>query len=597
MQVVAKAKWQGVVTTGIEWDADKVRQGQTLDVTRTGTSLGVLKVLWTLTGTIKPAGGLFGTIDVGSVPFNLDVGGCTPPLDGSPFHCGADSPSFTLFDGLLPTTIYVKLRFGIDLDGQGAAASATRTLLLDDEVGATGSLEVTPEQLGDENAMPCNKPPGTTIDYALDPFSWSPSTITITQLPKIVIGFHDPFLSIPIDAFDIPIGDPIVTNPSFTLEGAGGVASLGELQANNVLPTVSAVGPFSGQEGSPVTFSATTTQACPITSYVWQFSNGTTSFGPHPQRTFGDDAVFNGQLTVTDSTQLSGTGSFEVSISNRLPVANAGPDTSGAWGTQIALNGQAVDPGEDDQATLVYTWDFGDGTPGSGSASVTHAYAAPGDFVATLKACDDHGCDTDTTNVHVRKRTTAVAYTGTNAGTFSAPATLMGSIVDELGQSVVGGTVSFTLAGAGAGSAQTNASGNAARTIDILLPAGSYAVSASYGGSSLYDGGNTAELFDVSRMSTAVQYTGALQGGANKTIALSAKLVDGLGRGLAGKTIAFALGTQSVSATTSSTGIATASLKLNQHNGTYPLTATYAGDATQWSGSATSATFKIGNGN
>jgi PKD repeat protein len=597
LQVQAKVKWQGVVTSALEWDADKVRQGQVLDVKRTGTSLGVLKVLWTLTGTVRPAGGIFGTIDIGTVPFDLDVAGCTPPLDGSPFHCTAGSPMITLFDGLLPTTIYVRLGFGIDFAGEGAAAQTTRTLYLGDEAGPTASLDVTPDQLGDENAMPCNKPAGTTIDYALDPFSWSPATVKVVQQAHIIIGFHDPFLSIPIDAFDIPIGPAFESHPSFTLDGPGNTAALGELLPNNVLPTVESAGPFFGDEGSPVTFSAATTSACPITSYVWQFSNGTTSFGPHPQRTFGDDGVFNGQLTVTDSTQLSGAGSFEVTISNRLPVANAGPDTSGAWGTQIALNGQAVDPGADDQATLVYTWTFGDGTPGAGGASVTHAYALPGDYVATLKVCDDHGCDSDTTNVHVRKRTTAVAYTGTNLGTFSAPATLMGSVVDELNQPVVGGTVSFTLAGAGAGSAQTNASGNAARTIDVMLPLGSYVVSASYAGSGLYDGGNTAEQFDVSRMSTSVQYTGALQGGANKTVALSAKLVDGLNRALAGKTIVFSLGTQSVSATTSSTGVASTSLKLNQHNGTYPLTATYAGDATQWTGAAASATFKIGNGN
>ena len=196
--------------------------------------------------------------------------------------------------------------------------------------------------------------------------------------------------------------------------------------------------------------------------------------------------------------------------------------------------------------------------------------------------------------MHVRKRTTSVAYTGTNAGTFSAPATLMGSIVDELGLPVVGGTVSFTLGGGAAGSAQTNASGNAARTVDVTLGAASYAVTASYGGSALYDGGNTAEQFDVSRMSSALQYTGAVTGGPNKTVALSAKLVDGLNRPLGGKLVTFQLGTQSVSATTAATGIATASLKLTQKNASYSLATTWPGDATQWTGASTSATFVIG---
>jgi PKD repeat protein len=588
LQVSAKAKWQGVISSTLEWDGDKVRQGQTLDVKRTGSSLGFFKMLWTISGTIKVLG--FIPADV-NFPIDFDLVNCAPPLDGSAFHCEATSPSFMLFDGFLPGTPYVKLAFGIEMSGTGAAATTTRTLYFGDQANPSGSLELTPDQLGDEHAMPCNKPAGTTVDYALDPFTWSPASVKAVQRPKLLIGFN------PFPAVEIDFGPSVTTFPTFTLEGAGNVAPLGELLPNNVNPTVDTVGPFSGDEGEPVIFGAATSSACPITSYVWNFSDGTTSYGAHPQRAFGDDGQFDGQLTVTDMTALSGTGNFTVAIANRLPVAAAGPNTSGAWGTQIALNGQAVDPGTNDQATLVYTWDFGDGTPGAGGASVTHAYAQPGDYTATFKACDDHGCDTDTASVHVRKRTTSVGYTGANAGVFSAPTTLVGSLVDELGQPVVGGTVSFTLAGVGAGSAQTNAFGNAARTIDVNLVAGAYVVGAEYAGSSLYDGGNTVEVFDVSRMSTSVQYTGALQGGPNKTVTLSAKLVDGLGRGLGGKTIAFQLGTQSVSATTTATGIATASLKLNQHNGTYPLTATYAGDATQWTAGSASATFKIGNGN
>ena len=597
LHVNAQAKWTAVFTTNVSWDGDKVRQGQTLDVSRTGSSLGVFKALWTLTGTLKPLG-LF-DVDIGSIPLAVDIGGCAPPLDGSAFHCSADSPSLTLFDGLLPTTPFVRIAIGIDVTGDGGAAKTTRTLYFGDEQGPQGELEVSADTLGDANPMPCSKPAGTTVDYALDPFSWTPSNVKAVQQPKFVIGFHDPFFSIPIVLFEAPFGPAIDTTPEFTLEGAGNTVSLGELLPNNVLPTIAPLGPFSGQEGSPVTFSASTTSACPISSFRWHFSDGTTSFGPHPQRSFGDDGVFDGELTVTDVTSLSANGDFTVTIGNRAPVAEAGPATSGAWGTPIALQGQAVDPGSDDQATLVYTWTFGDGTPGAGGAAVNHAYAQPGDYVATLKVCDDHVCDTDTTAVHVRKRTTSVAYTGTNAGVFSAQSTLMGSIVDELGQPVTGGTLDFVLAGAPAGSAQTNAAGNAARVVDVGLAAGVYVVGVSFGGTSMYDGGNTAEVFDVARMSSALSYTGAITGGANKTVNLSAKLVDCLNRPLAGKTIVFTLGAQTISAVTAANGIASAALKLNQKNGSYPLSAAWdpaGADASKWTGSSGSATFKIGNG-
>ena len=51
----------------------------------------------------------------------------------------------------------------------------------------------------------------------------------------------------------------------------------------------------------------------------------------------------------------------------------------------MQLNGQATDPGSNDQATLEYTWTFDDGTPSAtGGPGAAHAYATPGDYTATL---------------------------------------------------------------------------------------------------------------------------------------------------------------------------------------------------------------------
>ena len=63
----------------------------------------------------------------------------------------------------------------------------------------------------------------------------------------------------------------------------------------------------------------------------------------------------------------------------------------------MQFNGQATDPGSNDQAHAAVHLEFGDGTPSAtGGPSVAHAYATPGDYTATLKVCDkDGGCDTD----------------------------------------------------------------------------------------------------------------------------------------------------------------------------------------------------------
>ena len=154
----------------------------------------------------------------------------------------------------------------------------------------------------------------------------------------------------------------------------------------------------------PVQFDGTgTTSICGLDSLAlrWDFSDGGVAFGQQPFHTFEDDGVFSGLLTATDPTGLSNSVAFSVSVANQDPVANAGPDTIADWGRLVQFNGQATDPGEDDQPFLEYSWDFGDGTlptnPSTGGASALHAYAAPGDYTATLTVTDDDGgSDADT---------------------------------------------------------------------------------------------------------------------------------------------------------------------------------------------------------
>jgi hypothetical protein len=600
LHVDAQAKWNATINTDVTWDSDKVRQGQTLDVARVASSTtGKIKVLWTLTGVFRPLD-LF-DVNIGTIPISLDVDSCSPNLDSSAgtFGCSAESDGISLLDTPgIPASPWVELRLGADFTITPNGATATRTVSFDNVASPSSDLDVTPSTAHDSVAMPCDKPVGADVQYALDPYHWAPAGTAASQQPHFAIGIRDPVIgAFKITLFDGAFGNPTTSSPDFELDGAGASLDFGGLLANNVLPTIAPLGPFSGSEGSPVHFSASTTSACPITSYVWNFSDGTTSFGPSPQRTFGDDGVFSGELTVTDSTHLSAAGDFSVNIANVPPVPNAGPDTSGAWNQPIAFHGQAVDPGFDDQATLTYTWNWGDGTPGSGGADNTHAYAVPGNYVATLTVCDDHVCVPAITHVHVRARSTFVAYTGANTGVFGMPVSLGGSIVDELGQPVVGGSLAFTLAGNPAGSALTNASGNGSTIQTVSLGAGSYPVSVAYAGSLFYVGGGAGGTLTVARMPSTIVYTGATTGGSNKTVALSAKLTDAFGGGLVGRTVNFTLGTQTASAVTGAGGVASTTLKLNQHNGSYSLTAAWVpsgADATEYSGATTSTTFSIG---
>jgi len=91
-------------------------------------------------------------------------------------------------------------------------------------------------------------------------------------------------------------------------------------------------------------------------------------------------------------------------------------------------------------------------------------------------------------------------------------------------------------------------------------------------------GTNTVQV-TVLKRATTTSYTGPIKSNPSKTLTLTASLVDELGNAVQGASILFTLGTQSISATTDGSGVATATLKLNQKHGTYTVEANFAGNA------------------
>lgn len=282
------------------------------------------------------------------------------------------------------------------------------------------------------------------------------------------------------------------------------------------------------------------------------------------------------------------------------PVVNAGPSVGGAWGQPITLNGSAVAGGTSEQPYLTFSWDFGDGSPSaSGGASVSHSYSQPGTYTATLQSCDPLGnCGSASAAVTVRKRNVTAAYLGATTGTFDTPATLSASLTDEFGQAVSGRTVTFKVGSTTVGTSTTGPTGMASLGYTPGLPAGPYATEVSFAGDGLYAAASASGSITIVPTATSVTYTGALSGLPNKTVTLSATLKDASGTALSGKIITFALGSQTVTAPTDPTGVATTTLQLGQKNGTYSLTATYAptgSDSGDYIGSAASTSFTIGN--
>ena len=97
------------------------------------------------------------------------------------------------------------------------------------------------------------------------------------------------------------------------------------------------------------------------------------------------------------------------------PVAVAGDATTAVEGSSVSFDGTgSFDPDGD---ALTYAWDFGDGTPGSASATTSHVYADNGSYTATLTVKDPIGADDSEPRVVTVTNATPVVKTLTATST------------------------------------------------------------------------------------------------------------------------------------------------------------------------------------
>ncbi len=520
----------------------------------------------------------------------------------------AESPEIPILPGLLG----LKLAFVTDLVLRATSGySATRSLAASSAPGTplTSASLTWPDdsEQSDAVTLPCSVPVGDDLVYRLSDVQWGgDGDVNVSVNPVLVfIGIFDVTLSGPA-ATIFEAGDLTSTAPPWD-------QTVGQVLAENKAPTV-AVGPLpSGPEGTPLSFTAVGTgpagsfDNCDASGagldFVWTFDDGAQAFGPAVNHAFADNngaSNHTGKLVVTDPAGNKTTRNFSVAVANAAPVTNAGPDTSAAWGRSVSFAGSATDPGSGDQGTLGYSWSFGDGTPSaSGGAATVHAYAAPGEYHAVLTVTDKDGsATTDERVVTVRKRTTSTAYTGDHSGVYDTATALSASLTDEFGSPVPARNVEFAVAGASAGVALTSGGGVAAKSWVLGVGApGAGPAAATFDGSldPLYGSSSTSVGYVVSVKGTTTTYTGALKSVPNKVVSLTAVLKDAAGKPLAGKVVTFTLGTQSVvSGASTSGGVASATLKLAQKNGSKSLVTTFAGDLVYYATSSASATFRIG---
>ena len=169
-------------------------------------------------------------------------------------------------------------------------------------------------------------------------------------------------------------------------------------------PVADAGGPYSGDEGSRITFDGTGSYDPDGGSltYSWDFGDGSPEGSQaESSHTYTDDGVYIVTLTVTDDE-----GESSVEVSSTTTVENVAPVIAGVTvpaepqpvGQPVTASADFTDAGTADTHTATIDW--GDGyvtaasvseVEGAGTASGSHPYTAPGVYQVVFTVADDDG--------------------------------------------------------------------------------------------------------------------------------------------------------------------------------------------------------------
>ncbi len=182
------------------------------------------------------------------------------------------------------------------------------------------------------------------------------------------------------------------------------------VEAGDRPPVPAFTGGASGNEGSPVSFNASTSTDPDLAvngfgevlTYSWNFGDGTTSTLASPTKTFADNGNYNVVLTVTDRYGWPRTLARTTTVGNVPPIATfvARTSTTVRVGESVTFGASGTDVGVRD-APWTFTYDWADGTTYAGTVTVlplasrpllrAKSWSAPGTYLVTLSIRDKDG--------------------------------------------------------------------------------------------------------------------------------------------------------------------------------------------------------------
>ncbi len=350
------------------------------------------------------------------------------------------------------------------------------------------------------------------------------------------------------------------------------------VEIKNVKPTVKVSGPAAVNEGDSATYTYTATDPGADTLSVTETCGaaGTYAADPDPDSyscTFPDGpATSLVEVRANDGDEI-GSGTLSVAIANLKPTVKVSGPATANEGDSATYTYTATDPGAD---TLTITETCGaagtyaaDPDPASYSCTFPDG---PATSLVEVRANDGDEIGSGTLSVAIANLKPSGDAGGPYSGTWGNPIEFTGTATDPAGSN---DTLTFEW--------DFDYSGTFSADTTGASPSHTYAAPGSYTAAlrvSDEDGGTdsirTASV-TVGKHPTSLTYGGDSSEQYSDFTDLKATLLDG-STPLAGKTITFTIGSQTTTATTNASGVATTTLQITQANDSYTVKASYAGD-------------------
>jgi PKD repeat protein len=156
-----------------------------------------------------------------------------------------------------------------------------------------------------------------------------------------------------------------------------------------------------------------------LVDHAWNFGDGSTGTGSRVPFAYGQPGIFLVTLTVRDNSNLSGdtaTDRVDVYV-NAPPIADAGEDQL-VTSSEVNFDGtRSRDP---DGEIADYSWEFGDGTSGTGP-NASHVFKQPGVYDVQLTVTDNAGVRNSTATDHVQVTVNSLPIADAGPNQLGAP--------------------------------------------------------------------------------------------------------------------------------------------------------------------------------